>query len=276
MLSDEEETCCYVFQKQLLSRFLYANPVCLLSLTGCYADSTNIATHSDSDTVYTHDKTRFRNVMTISWLMPVDNQANILLSINANRFTAQKFTSLPSGSPFVLNVPTSDHQNLVLRIGKCSGRSTDKFSTLGILSCLPGWQDSIDVDVVPNKPNGMLSKKQIQGRERAQLASKTCALSCCVAHLVCTLVQCTDTHEVGFSDSNHLLLSAQISCAYVRPDYWDGKHFISQNANAPPILSFLGSGEFAHLVRQPPPPPSAPPVANDDEEEEAKDKSICV
>ena len=228
MPSDHNNSCCYVIQKQLLSRFLYPNPVCLLSLT-------------DGHTVGTTDETEqcFRNVMTVSWLMPVDNQANILLSINANRFTADKMSSLPCGSSFVLNVPSSDQQDLILQIGKCSGRTVDKFATLGIASCFPGWQEKMPVDANINssmKANQMPSKKQLQSRERTLLAANTCAISCCVAHLVCTLVQCTDSRSVGFSDSNHILLSANIACAYVKSDYWNGKQFVSLHHPSSPLI----------------------------------------
>lgn len=221
---------CYVTQKQLLSRFLYPNPVCLLSLT-------------DSSTV-----PAFQNVMTISWLMPIDNQGNIMLSMNATRCTAEKFATLPVGHPFVLNIPNSELQELVLEIGKSSGFNVDKFSNLAIDSCLPGWQSTLNMEVlIPNKPNGKLSKKQISQQERLALVSQTCAITSCIAHLVCTLVCCTDANNVGFRDSNHILISSNISCAYVMNEYWNGRNFVAQSPESSPILSFLGSGVFGHI-----------------------------
>ena len=190
--------------------------------------------------------------MTISWLMPVDNQGNIMLSMNASRCTAEKFLSLQSGHPFVLNIPSSAQQELVLQIGKCSGFDIDKFTSLEIDSCYAGWQQTVQVDEsLPfNKPAGKLSKKQIQKNSRQLLVSKTCAISCCIAHLVCTLVRCTKASEVGFPDSNHILISANLVCAYVKHEYWNGKNFVSQLSETPPILSFLGSGVFANIVQQ--------------------------
>jgi flavin reductase (DIM6/NTAB) family NADH-FMN oxidoreductase RutF len=231
--------CCYVYQKQMLSRFLYPNPVCLLTLTHESVENTEQS---------------FRNVMTVSWLTPVDNQGNILLSLNAKRFTADKMSTLPIGSPFVLNVPTSQQKNLILQIGKCSGRVVDKFENFGIARCFPGWQDTLPGNKSDNsgqdKGHGKPSKKQLQHEKCELLTSATCAISCCVAHLVCTLVKCTNTTTLGFADSDHIVVSANITCAYVRPDYWDGKTFASRHSYLPPILSFLGSGEFAHITKE--------------------------
>lgn len=55
-------------QKNLMCRLLYPNPVCLL-------------------TVY-DPETQRRNVMTITWLTPVDNHGTFVCSINKKRFTA--------------------------------------------------------------------------------------------------------------------------------------------------------------------------------------------
>lgn len=245
MLSGRDD-CCYVSQPAMLSRFLYPNPVCLLTLT----DGNTVTSHNHE----TGCTPCVRNVMTVSWLMPVDNQANVLLSINTNRFTAEKMSSLPIGSPFVLNIPCSEHQGLILQIGKCSGRTVDKFASLGIATCFPGWRETVtfedndDNDASPRRH--ALSKKKLKRRESALLASKTCAISCCVAHLVCTIVKCSDSSYVGFSDSDHIILSANISCAYVKSEYWNNKQFASLRPDTPPILSFLGSGEFAHIVKQ--------------------------
>ena len=235
-LSDDKSNSCYIHEKQLLSRLLYPNPVCLLSLT--------------SGSLIDADK-HFRNVMAVTWLMPVDNQANILLSLNANRFTAEKIAAMPIGSPFVLNVPSSVQQELVLKIGQCSGRDIDKFSFLNIESCLPGWQDNIDIDsfYCTKNSKGKMSKRQLKKKERDSLCSETCAVSCCIAHIVCTVLQCTESCDIGFTSSNHIILSAEITCAYVKAEYWNGKNFISRSPDIPHILSFLGSGEFANMVK---------------------------
>ena len=131
-------------EKQQLSRLLYGNPVCLLTT----AKRPALGYHR-------------ANAMTISWLTPVDNQGNIFLSINTRRHTAERLMkeylmgttttddihrteshdgqqidvpsmgSHDSGSTktfFVLNIPTAGQEDLVLRIGGCSGRDVDKFA----------------------------------------------------------------------------------------------------------------------------------------------------
>ena len=118
-------------EKQQFSRLLYGNPVCLLT-TG---KRPALGYH-------------YANAMTISWLTPVDNQGNIFLSINTKRQTAERLmkefstktidetnnprkeshSSETTKTYFVLNVPTAGQEDMVLRIGGCSGRDVDKFA----------------------------------------------------------------------------------------------------------------------------------------------------
>lgn len=128
----------HIREKQQLSRLLYGNPVCLLT------------TPKRPALGYHH-----ANAMTISWLTPVDNQGNIFLSINTKRHTAERlmkefsmvendqsiddnekdaYDDLESPKTktkttyFVLNVPIAGQEEMVLRIGGCSGRDVDKFA----------------------------------------------------------------------------------------------------------------------------------------------------
>lgn len=107
----------HVQSKEMLSRLLYTNPVCLLS-TGA------------------HDSTGPANIMVISWLTPLTNQGLLLLSVNERRHTATKLRACPA---FVLNVPVSGSEDRVLAIGKCNGRDVNKITQLGIDLCSPGW-----------------------------------------------------------------------------------------------------------------------------------------
>ena len=122
----------HIREKQLLSRLLYPNPVCLLTTTQLLPD-------------YLH-----HNAMVISWLTPIDNDGNIFLSINAKRHTAARLmTAFRAASEvdqtFVLNVPTASQESMVLQIGGCSGRDIDKFDSSDggveprFTLCRPGW-----------------------------------------------------------------------------------------------------------------------------------------
>jgi hypothetical protein len=107
-----------VREKNLLSRLLYPNPVCLLSVR--------------ADT----DKIVKRNVMTISWLTPTDNYGNFICSINKKRHTAELVIQTQK---FVLNVPVHGQESLIISIGSCSGRHGDKFDLLDIPTTVPGF-----------------------------------------------------------------------------------------------------------------------------------------
>ena len=98
-----------------LSRPLYANPVCFLSTWAVGR----------------------RNLMTISWLSPLDNDGHFTLSMNARRHSARLLAANPV---FCLSVACAGLENLLLRVGGCTGaRLPDKASTLGVPLCQPGW-----------------------------------------------------------------------------------------------------------------------------------------
>jgi hypothetical protein len=84
------------------SRLLYTNPVCFLSSL------------SDDN---------FRNVMVLSWLTATNNAGSFCFSIHQNRHTAIQLKE-----HFSLSVPTSEMEQLVLNVGKSSGKwGTSKF-----------------------------------------------------------------------------------------------------------------------------------------------------
>lgn len=97
-----------------LSRPLYANPVCLLA-------------------TWARGRT---NLMTISWLSPLDNDGRFTLSVNARRFTARMLAANPVLS---LSVATAGMESTLRRVGSRSGRVVDKPNELGVLMCRPGW-----------------------------------------------------------------------------------------------------------------------------------------
>ena len=202
--------------RQMLSRLLYPNPVCILSV--CEP---------------------IRNMMILSWITATDNAGNIFMSINQKRYTAEL---LSVSSYFVLNVPVSGMEECIVNIGKCSGRDVDKFVTCGVNHCYPGWTP-IGADATRIK-KPLAKKLRGLGDEYPHLI----AVNECVAHIVCR-VKRIDT-EVVSDKNSHLFVFAEIVYAYVMNDYWDGTSFSGNYLLTPPILSFLGSGKFAHIVRK--------------------------
>ena len=88
---------------------------------------------------------------------------------------------------------------------------------------------------------------------RAALADAF-AVAPAVAH-VCARV----THVRGAH--GHYLLTCETLAAFVRSDYWSGKTLERQDAALPPILSFVGSQRFCHVLRPEPPAAAAPEAA---------------
>ncbi|CAJ1345054.1 unnamed protein product [Effrenium voratum] len=179
------------------SRLLYTNPVCILS--SC-------------------DASMRRNLMTISWLTPMDNQGRFLCSLNKSRHSAG---GVLSQRVFVLNVPTAELAQTVLDVGGCSGSCVDKierFSEALGGCCRPGWEPL-------EWPGDM------------DLGAPVFALAGCVAHLV-VRVQADLTAASG-QDAHHVLSCATLR-AVVRRSHWDGKIF-SPRHGASPYLTFFGS-----------------------------------
>ncbi|KAJ3025369.1 UNVERIFIED_CONTAM: hypothetical protein HDU68_007218 [Siphonaria sp. JEL0065] len=245
--------------KHMLSRLLYTNPVCLLT--------TSFETS--------------RNVMTISWLTPIDNNGHFMCSMNQNRFSAtvlhqsnDSSTISPVGSRFVLNVPTADNAELVLKVGGCSGRDRDKYKHLGIesLICLPGgqvpppnafpwiWKDSVStIETTNTQPTKKSKKEKRQDSNETYIQQGLIGLRNCCAHLVCVVDEVQQKY-------GHLILFCTIEDGWVKEEYWNGKNFCprvilssevsvegggegSDGIVSQPYLSFLGSQVFATVDR---------------------------
>lgn len=159
------------------------------------------------------------NVMTITWLTCLNNQGKILCSIQNRRYT---LTLLQKNPKFVLNIPVKGMEELILFIGSFHGtpqepkirKIVDKFPNDFHL-CEPGW-----------KP--------------MQMKSNVLAIRQCVAHVVCQV-------EASVETAGHRVLTCQIQEAWVQQEYWhDGKLFIG-SPSSPPLLTFLGSQQFAEM-----------------------------
>eukprot|EP01041_Mallomonas_annulata_P012777 gene12777-26940_t len=112
-----------IVDKNRLSRLLYTNPVCILSIPS-YGESCK------------------PNIMTISWLSPINNHGTISLSMNRKRYTAtclQHAIRQELSPHFVLNVPVAGMESLLVKIGSVSGANVDKIRELDIKTCYPGW-----------------------------------------------------------------------------------------------------------------------------------------
>ncbi|KAG1708099.1 hypothetical protein DVH05_024783 [Phytophthora capsici] len=211
--------------KGMLSRLLYPNPVCLLSVRS-----------SDGNT---------RNLMTITWLTAINNQGGFICSLNATRHTANFMNQ--SGAIFVLNVPVRGMEELVLAIGGSTGANVDKFEEFNVAVCAPGGgklqpvaTDTTETNVPTKKQK--LSKKELARLEIASAAAQSIALQDCVAHLLCRVETVTE-------DDGHLLLRCTQLAGWTRQDYWDGRNFVPQDGtNAEPYLTFLGSKIFGYVL----------------------------
>ncbi|KAL0480458.1 hypothetical protein AKO1_010997 [Acrasis kona] len=115
-----------VDQPQLLSRFLYTNPVCLLT-----------SSKKDNSII-------LRNIMTISWITLVDNHAHFICSMNKKRFTA---SLISESSDFILNVPVKGMESVVTSIGGCTGQKVDKWAEIpNVTPSRFGWMDGGDLN----------------------------------------------------------------------------------------------------------------------------------
>ena len=147
------DTIVEITDPRLLSRFLYPNPVCLLTTPPVHGESEGNLARG--------------NVMTISWLAPIDNDGHFMCSINEKRHTLALLRAampppraartdavdaaadtaapddgddaLPAKATFTLSIPTKDMEQTVLRIGRSSGRAFDKRERLALDLVPPGW-----------------------------------------------------------------------------------------------------------------------------------------
>ncbi|KAG2373123.1 hypothetical protein C9374_012855 [Naegleria lovaniensis] len=207
--NSEKNKFISVVPANLLSRLLYTNPVCLL--TSSFNDQ--------------------RNIMTITWLTPVDNSGHFVCSMNTGRHSASLV--LPS-MKFALSVPTTALADTVLAIGGCSGSSIDKFEKF--VNCL----DDVKHEQTHHSPRKPLS---LVTHHVEKHGSFYCFSECC-AHLCCVIEK-----ELERTCPNHHLFYCRVVAGFVKQGYWqDGKMFVSNNeAICPPYLTFVGSQQFAKI-----------------------------
>lgn len=202
-------------EPKLRSRVLYPNPVCLLTTWGEV------------------DKTWRKNAMTVSWLTCLNNDGDVLLSINARRHSV---AAILSGRAFGLSVPTSDHAALVLKVGACSGYKVDKLASI---------QDLAAVETTEAKAGkGGFAALMSDSDDEGVLSKPPDApwfVEGCVARLSCVV-----SRRLTEGEDHHVVV-AKIREAQVREDYWDGKTFCAPHGKAA-FLTFLGSQTFGHVL----------------------------
>lgn len=241
----ENEKMVLITEKQLLSRLLYPNPVCILCV-----ESTN-----EKDEL-------IRNCMTITWLTPVNNVGLFVMSMNNNRYTRM---ILRKQKKFTLNIPTKMEEQLVLEIGGCSGKDDDKIMHLKINVCKPGFfnyddekkqmfEKKIEIsnkieNEKKNETNSLKSeeiastfknvsettkrkeRKEQKKKENPTSTSDLWSIANCCSHIECEIISESDL------DGHHTLFTCQMHRAYVLPNYWNGKNFVVQHSEKdPPFL----------------------------------------
>ena len=206
-----------VTEPRLRSRLLYPNPVCLLTTWG------------EVDGAWR------KNVMTISWLTCLNNDADVLLSLNARRHSA---AAVLSGRAFGLSVPTADLANMVLKIGACSGSKHDKLATVEGLAAV----EADDTKASKGGFAALMSDSSDDDDGVAAPPDTPWFVEGCVARLACVV-----SRRLTEGEDHHVVV-AKVTDASVREDYWDGKTFRAPHGRAP-FLSFLGSQSFGHTVQ---------------------------
>ncbi|WPC72386.1 flavin reductase family protein [Vibrio porteresiae] len=83
--------------------------------------------------VTTHDG-NFANIMTISWSMVMSFEPRFALTTGAWNCS---YTALEQTRECTIAIPSAEQIDLVVGVGTCSGRDTDKFAKFG-LTQLPG------------------------------------------------------------------------------------------------------------------------------------------
>ena len=235
-------------EKHLHSRLLYCNPVCLLTTVYIPAESNDLS-HDNDRSILTNNpdatKQPLRNIMTCSWLTPLDNASHFILSLKSTRYTVTDM--LARTDYFVLNIPVTGMEDLVLKVGAVSGRDGDKIKELGVDICLPGGNEIPAIWPWCNNSDKKRGKPNAKNILPPLIAVKSCA-----AHLICKV-------ESRIQKHNHDVLFGVIEQAYVLPQFWNGKQFgplnhqatdcvnDKQDSNAT-FLSFMGSQRFSYNI----------------------------
>lgn len=97
-----------------------------------------------------------------------------------------------------------------------------------------------------NKPRRSLGQEASEptSKRKSSNMAKLSAVKGTVAHLRCVQIRTIE------ADGDHFLIMAQITQAFVREDYWDGKCFAPTHPSARPFLTFFGSQRFGYVFAE--------------------------
>lgn len=172
----------------------------------------------------------------------------------------------------MLNIPSRSHEDLVLRIGSCSGYNGDKYDLLDIEKMYqmgePGLlavdgpvnvekeevarksqlefeyplknQTKEIIELLCEPPTEVLAKQKTNHKKFKQKLKveqkEYCGVKGMVAHLHCRVTQVID-------HPGHALLVCTITSASADSRFWNGKQLIGLDA----LLSFLGTKRFGYV-----------------------------
>jgi flavin reductase (DIM6/NTAB) family NADH-FMN oxidoreductase RutF len=248
--------------------------------------------------------------MTLSWMTPVNNYGGFAFAIHKTRYSS---SNLLTGKKFTLSVPTAESRDLVLSVGRVSGKVAKKFDgsipnlKAGIFGVLGMPAEKVQLsatakknknafDVLFDEDNDEENDESVSVELAVRILSNSATdspvdigkqseptssyvhhsfpapIDGTVAHMQCTVLSYTDAADAGT-----YLVIANINKASVHEQYWShkGKCFVATDAlddhvategaaevssstaafghrhrKLPPILSFLGSQRFGHVMSE--------------------------
>lgn len=272
--TNKRDEWIHLQDQKSFSRILYTNPVCFLSTTYPQkSESKEEEVHSCNSSTIIHK----RNVMVVSWLTATNNLGRFMMSINKRRFTASILIELcqndnSCAAEFVLSVPVKGMEDLVLNVGKTSGRWTGGKFPLdhGNRHCdLVCGDEETDMHHTVDKrlriQNKTKKKKRfengIHGLKAVRLGSSSMApeedhdlfaIQGTVAHLHCKVYRIVDGVDGKAIDEDHHLILAEVMDAHVRKDYWNAEkrqfRVAAGQDEIQPYLTFLGSQSFGYVL----------------------------
>ena len=133
----------------------------------------------------------------------------------------------------------------------------DKIRQLAVPMCRPGcksMQIAAHADDDDEEDDGVDAEARADDADDA--AAELMAVRGCCAHLVCTVTRALPATDANPASVAHNVLFCRVQRAYVHGAYFQNTQFVAPRG-APPYLSFLGSGGFAHVIAAPPPVASA-------------------
>jgi flavin reductase (DIM6/NTAB) family NADH-FMN oxidoreductase RutF len=126
----------------------------------------------------------------------------------------------------------------------------DKIRQLAVPMCRPGCK-SMQIAVHDDDEDDDEVDAEARADDADDAAAELAAVRGCCAHLVCTVTRALPATDANPASVAHNVLFCRVQRAYVHGAYFQNTQFVAPRG-APPYLSFLGSGGFAHVIAAPP------------------------